>query len=507
MTNHIPANKISPRRKPLARWIGRTMTMAIAGVTLSACNSDDTLSYKLNLNMENDAAGVITVTPDYESYRPGSKVTLTVAENPGYLFDSWQWGRDSSSSEHSVTLTMDRNMNVTAEFERGVIIELAQALNGQYTIEPDIESGTTVSYGSEFTITATPDDGYVLDSVYKMLWVIEYGDMYGWSYYADESFTSPYTVKTDPDDARFKVYGGELGRYVLGASFIAEDTWGELNETLNVEYAKPGSKSLKYDVYAPPGAEELPIIVIVHGGGWAMNNEDIMRGQARYMAQTGNYVVVSIDYRLTTDLDDPAPTQVDMVNDVFGAIAHIQEHAATYGGDPNRLIMTGDSAGGHLSSSAGLLARYIGDGGYTGEVGSSEFMPTYVPDGLSVHQLRDNIDNAIIAIIPSYGAFSGMEAAIEPMSNIPDISERALPPHYLQVGSEDTTTTPESIRRYRDKLHEQGQEAYYVEYQGAEHAYLDWKPEPAVHETFNTYGKKAMDDMMDFLDNVMAKQK
>ena len=111
-------------------------------------------------------------------------------------------------------------------------------------------------------------------------------------------------------------------------------------------------KPLKYDVYSPKGARNLPVIVIIHGGGWAANDEDVMRGLARELTKGGKFVVASMDYRWAGKADGDATgnTMADLIDDVFGGIAHIMEHAPQYGGDPTRIGVTGDSAGGHLAA-------------------------------------------------------------------------------------------------------------------------------------------------------------
>jgi len=61
----------------------------------------------------------------------------------------------------------------------------------------------------------------------------------------------------------------------IGASFIAESAVAHINVIQDVIYAKPGVKPLKYDVYSPKGAKNLPWHYIIHGGGWTTNTEDI----------------------------------------------------------------------------------------------------------------------------------------------------------------------------------------------------------------------------------------
>jgi acetyl esterase/lipase len=140
----------------------------------------------------------------------------------------------------------------------------------------------------------------------------------------------------------------------VGASFVEESAVKDLVVTNNVIFAKPGVKALKYDVYSPKGARNLPMIMIIHGGGWNANDEDVMRGLARELTKDGKFVAVSMDYRWSgkSDGDATGNTMANLIEDVFGGIAHVIEHAAEYGGDPTRIGVTGDSAGGHLAAVA-----------------------------------------------------------------------------------------------------------------------------------------------------------
>ena len=68
--------------------------------------------------------------------------------------------------------------------------------------------------------------------------------------------------------------------------------------------------------------------------------------------------------------------------------------------------VTGDSAGGHLSAAASLMTNMIGDGGFGKTPGVFQFMPSYLPKGKTVVQVRDELSKAIKAAAPSYGVFA-----------------------------------------------------------------------------------------------------
>jgi acetyl esterase/lipase len=305
----------------------------------------------------------------------------------------------------------------------------------------------------------------------------------------------------------------------IGASFIEESAVSHINVTHDVVYAKPGVKPLKYDVYSPKGARNLPIIVIIHGGGWNANDEDIMRGLARELTRGGRFVAASIDYRWSAKSDGDATnnTMANLIEDVFGAVAHIMEHATAYGGDPTRIGLTGDSAGGHLAAFASLATTMIGSRGFGREAGVFEFKPTYLPKNKSLDQVRTDMTAAIKAAAPSYGVFgpsnlntyaedaaadAAWRDAIAPLTHIPKAAERSVP-QYLTRGTQDRLISNAMVTEFVDALVKAGQRVEYVQVGGAGHAFFDWKPDANTKATFAKYGVYYAAEMKAFFGSVL----
>jgi acetyl esterase len=383
--------------------------------------------------------------------------------------------------------------------EASFTLTVKEPVNGSLAFDPVLPEDGKVAAGSTVRVTATPAAGYALDSVYYSV-PGPWGPMY------HESMDPTLDVVVDKDKT-------------VGALFLPEPVFEGFTVTQNVVYAQPGVKALKYDVFAPEGAEgRLPIVVIIHGGGWRANTEDIMRGMAREIVKTGRYVVFSIDYRWANkaDGDETGNAMADLIEDVFGAVAHIQEHAARYGADPTRIAVTGDSAGGHLAAVVATMPDKIGEGGFGQEPGVFEFRPSYVPEGKTVAQVRQEITDAVQVAAPSYGVFADLRhfsenpaaneawsAAVSPINHIPSADVRKVP-HYLVRGTRDPLIRDEMVRGYAEALEAKGQTVEYVQVEGASHAFFDWKPDQRTRDTFANIGVPYVKEMVAFFDAVFC---
>jgi acetyl esterase/lipase len=112
----------------------------------------------------------------------------------------------------------------------------------------------------------------------------------------------------------------------------------------DLEYARVGDKPLLLDLYRPVKKSDgpLPVVVGIHGGGWA--NGSKAGGQGSWLAQRG-YAVAVINYRLSGEAIFPA-----QIVDCKAAVRWLRANSAKYGLDPDRFGATGHSAGGHLAS-------------------------------------------------------------------------------------------------------------------------------------------------------------
>jgi len=127
-------------------------------------------------------------------------------------------------------------------------------------------------------------------------------------------------------------------------------------------------KDQKIDVYLPADPDNAPVIFMVHGGGWMRgdktNSRVIDNKVARWVPQ--GYIFISVNNRLLPDADP-----LEQAADVGLALAFAQQEAAGWGGDPERFILMGHSAGAHLVSLLAAdpaIATVQGAGAWLGTV-------------------------------------------------------------------------------------------------------------------------------------------
>jgi acetyl esterase len=124
-------------------------------------------------------------------------------------------------------------------------------------------------------------------------------------------------------------------------------------ELPRVQAASAGEVPVR--IYTPPGEGPLPVLVYYHGGGWVIGDLDSHDGVCRTLAARSGALVVAVDYRLAPEHRFPAA-----VDDAYTALTWVGDKISDYGGDPTRIAVGGDSAGGNLSAVVAQLAKQRG---------------------------------------------------------------------------------------------------------------------------------------------------
>jgi acetyl esterase/lipase len=121
----------------------------------------------------------------------------------------------------------------------------------------------------------------------------------------------------------------------------------------NIAYATPAHERQALDVYAPPHAKNLPVVFWIHGGGWQTGDKSSVQIKPQAFMDK-RFVFVSTNYRLLPDVD-----MGTIVRDIARSIHWVHDHIAEYGGDPQRLLVMGHSAGAQLAALVCIDDRYL----------------------------------------------------------------------------------------------------------------------------------------------------
>ena len=137
------------------------------------------------------------------------------------------------------------------------------------------------------------------------------------------------------------------------AAFVRVATGYSL--TPNVTYHRAGGRDLTLDVYRPRGASEpTPTLVYIHGGGWTNGSKEASALTFLPYLEMG-WSVVNVSYRLADAAHAPAA-----VEDCRCALRWVYRNAGQFNFDLGRIVVTGNSAGGHLALTTGMLPASAG---------------------------------------------------------------------------------------------------------------------------------------------------
>ena len=107
------------------------------------------------------------------------------------------------------------------------------------------------------------------------------------------------------------------------------------------------------DIYAPEGARDLPVVFWIHGGGWQTGDKSSVQLKPQAFVEKG-FVFVSTNYRLLPEVE-----METIFRDIAKSIRWVHDHIAEHGGDPNRLLVGGHSAGAQLAALISIDDRYL----------------------------------------------------------------------------------------------------------------------------------------------------
>ncbi len=234
---------------------------------------------------------------------------------------------------------------------------------------------------------------------------------------------------------------------------------------------------LGLNIWAPKTVANgpLPVIVFIYGGGWRDGAKDQYAFTGRALANRG-YMVVLPDYRLF-----PATRFPGFLEDSAKALAWVDDHIGKYGGDPDRIFLSGQSAGAYNAMMLALDRQWLGREGKSPDLirgvaalaGPYDFYPF---DSETTKQ--------------SFGDYHAPE-----MTQPVNFVRSDAPPLWLSAGTNDTQVRPRNSRILRDKILEAGGDAEYVEYPDVDHLEIMM----AIAKPFR-HKASVLDDMVAFFE-------
>ena len=239
---------------------------------------------------------------------------------------------------------------------------------------------------------------------------------------------------------------------VLGQSAVqAENT--AVRIVPNQVFAEREDKILKADLFLPPGDGPFPCVLMIHGGAWAGGSRSHMAMHASYLAKHG-YAVACITYRF-------APTHIfpAQLDDCQAALDWLNEHAAEYHIDTDRIAVWGYSAGGHLACLlAASLSEDSGDQPQIKAVVAGGAPCDFTNEPLKSQRLKFFLGGSRESVPETY-------AEASPLTHV----TAKCPPVFFFHGTDDRVVPMKNAERMYDRLTELGVPATFFKSEGRGH--------------------------------------
>jgi len=241
----------------------------------------------------------------------------------------------------------------------------------------------------------------------------------------------------------------------------------------DIEYGRAGDRSLKLDLARPKeqGNKVLPVVVFIHGGGWQAGNKEGGRQAIAGFAATGNYIGVTVGYRLSQEAIWPA-----QIHDCKAAIRWIRANAEKYHINPDKIGAVGNSAGGHLVALLGTSGDIKELEGNNGNAGFSSRVNCVVDfcgpsDFLHFNEQKGNGGQSAVRNL--FGGNPTEKADAARAASPVTWASKDDPPFLIIHGSEDATVPYAQGEAMNAALKQASVNATFITVDGAGHGGLN----------------------------------
>ncbi len=253
---------------------------------------------------------------------------------------------------------------------------------------------------------------------------------------------------TETESVRALDYAGQLA--------------AKLEPTRVVVYKKVGDRQLHLNVFEPTDfrpSDRRACFLTIHGGGWTGLEPRRQYPFAAHFAKLG-MVGIAIEYRLFKR--DSGTTVFDCVKDSRSAMRYVRAHATDFGIDPEKIVVNGGSAGGHLAAGTALFDGVDQDGEDTSVSCMPNAMVLYFP---VIDTSSEGYGNAKIG---------SRWRELSPLHRV----RSGVPPTIIFHGTGDKVTPFKGAQAFHDAMLEAGNRCEFVPTTGAPHGYLMREKKP-----------------------------
>ncbi len=280
-----------------------------------------------------------------------------------------------------------------------------------------------------------------------------------------------YNASMPTDDVEVTAYRAERDAYVRGIN--TSDAVVSKQCILEVQ-GRNGVIPVR--IYYPANFDEqpLPIVFYLHGGGWTVGGGDALEGTYKTYCAATRCIVVTPDYRLAPEHKFPAA-----IEDCWDVAQWLASSAQSIGGDADRIVIAGESAGGNLAAAVSALARDHKTASYLAQILVYPVLDL-AGDTPSFLNAQDTVTRDKLRWYMN--SYLKSDANIEdPLASpLRAKSFEGLPRTVMITGGDEPSI--DEIEQYVDKLREAGVEIEYHRLEGWPHGFAFW-PETEAYGT------------------------